>query len=129
VVEACHGSLRVTRGAAVAVADLDLEAKKVEYCAVGNIAAVIAEGGPDRHLASINGTVGHGPVRSHQFSYAWPDGGILILTSDGLQTHWTLEGHRGLAGRDPALIAGVLYRDHARGRDDSTVVVIKDRAA
>ncbi len=31
----------------------------------------------------------------------------------------------GLAQRDPALIAGVLYRDFGRGRDDATVVVAK----
>jgi hypothetical protein len=34
-----------------------------------------------------------------------------------------------LRQRDPALIAGVLYRDHGRGRDDATVVVVRERAA
>jgi hypothetical protein len=28
-------------------------------------------------------------------------------------------------GRDPALAAAILIRDHCRGRDDATVVVIK----
>ena len=32
-----------------------------------------------------------------------------------------------LAAKHPALVAGVLDRDHARGRDDSTVVVARDR--
>jgi hypothetical protein len=31
-----------------------------------------------------------------------------------------------LLSHDPALIAGVLYRDHVRGRDDVTVVVAKE---
>ena len=34
----------------------------------------------------------------------------------------------GLASRAPTLIAGILYRDHTRGRDDTTVVVARNRA-
>ena len=33
----------------------------------------------------------------------------------------------GLAQRPPALIAGVLYRDFSRRRDDVTVVVARER--
>jgi hypothetical protein len=32
-----------------------------------------------------------------------------------------------LLARDPSLVAGVLYRDFTRGRDDATVVVLRDR--
>jgi hypothetical protein len=47
----------------------------------------------------------------------------MVLYSDGLQSRWTLDRYPSLRGRDPALIAAVLYRDFARGRDDVTVVV------
>jgi hypothetical protein len=33
-----------------------------------------------------------------------------------------------LLGKHAGLIAGVLYRDHDRGRDDVTVVVLKNTA-
>ncbi len=47
------------------------------------------------------------------------------MHSDGLGTHWDLDGYPGPAAqRHPALIAGVLYRDFARGRDDATVIVV-----
>ena len=59
------------------------------------------------------------------FSYAWPEDGLLVLHSDGLSTSTGLESYPGLAARDPVLIAGVLYRDFSRGRDDATVVVAK----
>jgi len=45
------------------------------------------------------------------------------MHSDGLQSHWRLDQYPGLAQRDAALIAAVLYRDFARGRDDVSVVV------
>jgi hypothetical protein len=49
------------------------------------------------------------------------------MHSDGLATHWNLDQYPGLSGRHPSLIAGVLYRDFTRGRDDVTVVVAKKR--
>ena len=53
---------------------------------------------------------------------AGPKGSVMVLYSDGLQSRWTLDRYPGAAGRDPALMAAVLYRDFARGRDDVTVV-------
>jgi hypothetical protein len=47
------------------------------------------------------------------------------MHSDGIATHWDLGSYPGLARRHPALVAGVLYRDHARRRDDATVVVVR----
>ena len=50
------------------------------------------------------------------------------MHSDGLGTRWDLAKYPGLAARHTALIAGVLYRDFQRGRDDATVVVLRDTA-
>ena len=41
--------------------------------------------------------------------------------------HWNLDAIPGLSGAHPGLIAGVLYRDFRRGRDDVTVVVREPR--
>ena len=49
----------------------------------------------------------------------------MVLHSDGVATHWLLDDYPGLAQKHPALIAGVLFRDHQRLRDDSAVVVAK----
>ena len=49
------------------------------------------------------------------------------MHSDGLSTKLYITAYPGLLGRDPSLIAGVLYRDYARGHDDVTVLVAKQR--
>ena len=81
-----------------------------------------------RSVVSHHGTAGGAARRIQEFTYPWKGGDILVLHSDGLGSHWTLAGYPGLAQRHPALIAGVLYRDHRRGRDDTTVVVVREAA-
>jgi len=63
--------------------------------------------------------------RVQEFEFDFPAGALLILHSDGLTTRWTNADYPGLMARHAGLIAGVLYRDHNRGRDDVTVVVLK----
>ena len=53
---------------------------------------------------------------------------VVVLRWDGLSANWSLDKYPGLTARDPGVIAAVLYRDAARGRDDATVLVLK-RAA
>jgi anti-sigma regulatory factor (Ser/Thr protein kinase) len=125
VLEACHDALRPTRGAAVAVADVDLSAGAVRFAGIGNVAGAVLTGEHRRNMVSMNGTIGHGTIRLREFSYAWDPVSLLVLCSDGISTHWSLDAHRGLAVRHPSLIAAVVYRDHRRGRDDATVVAIK----
>ena len=121
-----HEALRSTRGAAVAIARIDCLRNKLTYAGVGNISARIYAGSQSRqNLVSLSGIAGHQCDRVQEFNYAWPEDGLLLLHSDGLSTSTGLESYPGLAARDPALIAGVLYRDFSRGRDDATVVVAK----
>jgi anti-sigma regulatory factor (Ser/Thr protein kinase) len=127
LVERCHQALRSTRGAAISIARIDRATKKVTFAGVGNVAAQIYSGAKlAQHLVSVNGTAGHQTNRLHEFTYPWPDDGMLIVHSDGLSTSTSTESRSGLALRDPTLIAGVLYRDFSRGTDDSTVVVVQE---
>lgn len=123
IVEQVHAALRSTRGATVAVAVLDFAASRLRYAGIGNIGAAIAGGGPTRRLVSHNGTAGHEARKIQEFAYPWPSDGLLIMSSDGLGTRWDLDAYPGLSVRHPAVIAGVLYRDFSRRRDDVTVVV------
>lgn len=124
LIEFAHGALRSTRGAALAVADIDL-AGEVKYAGIGNVAGVIRAPNGARHMVSHAGIVGHEVRKIQEFVYPWSQDSMLIMHSDGLTTHWNLDQYPGLAGRHPSLIAGVLYRDFTRGRDDVTVVVAK----
>ena len=122
-----HGALRSTRGAAVAVADIDSPGRVVRFAGVGNIAAaIVPETGEIRRLVSNNGTAGHEVRKIQEFTYPWDSGSLLVMHSDGLQTHWSFDSYPGLTERHPSLIAGVLYRDYSRRRDDVTVVVARE---
>jgi hypothetical protein len=61
-----------------------------------------------------------------EFSAPWSAESLLLMHSDGLNTHWSFDPYPGLMERHPSLIAGVLYRDFARSRDDVTVVVARE---
>lgn len=127
LVERCHGALARTRGAAVAVAKLVASGERGSFAGVGNFVARI-EGIPaSRHLISYNGIVGHSLRKVQELAFPWPIGALLILHSDGIGTHWELANYPGLAARHPALIAAVLYRDYDRGRDDVSVIVLRNR--
>ena len=122
-----HDALRPTRGAAVAVAEIDPGARVVRFAGIGNISGVvIPESGPVRRMVSLPGTAGHEARKIVEFSYPWDSRCLVVLHSDGLQTHWSLDAYPGLFERHPSLIAGVLYRDFCRGRDDVSVVVARE---
>jgi anti-sigma regulatory factor (Ser/Thr protein kinase) len=121
-----HLALRSTRGAAVAVAALDPVKREIRYAGVGNIAGAVVAGDETRSMVSHNGTVGHEVRKIQEFTYAWPPGALVIMHSDGLQTQWRLDRYPGLATRAPAVIAGLLYRDFTRGRDDVTVAAVRE---
>lgn len=129
VLQQVHGSLRSTRGAAVAVAHIHLADRRVRYSGVGNIAGVISHAGKSVFMVSHSGTAGYYSPRFQEFSYALPDGALLIMHSDGLNTSWKLDSYPGLRRSHPSVIAGVLYRDATRARDDVSVVVAKLRGA
>jgi anti-sigma regulatory factor (Ser/Thr protein kinase) len=124
IIQSCHRALAPTRGAAVAVARISTD--KVGFAGIGNIACRIEAGDVRRQLVSHNGTLGHMLRRVQQFDFPLPIGALLLFHSDGLATHWHLADYPGLAGRHPGIIAGVLYRDHERGRDDVTVLVVRN---
>jgi anti-sigma regulatory factor (Ser/Thr protein kinase) len=126
VVQSMHLGLRATRGAAVAVARVDRHKREVRLSGVGNISAVVANASQQRSLASHNGIVGHEFRRAHEFTAPWDPGSVLILHSDGVSSRWRLDQYPGLVDQHPSVIAAVLYRDFARGRDDATVLVIRD---
>lgn len=122
---AAHQALATTRGAAVAVAQADLHASQLHFAGVGNISGSVVTHETTKRLVSHNGIIGHNARKVQQFTAPWPHGAMCIMHSDGLSTQWDLRTYPGLLAHHPALIAGVLYRDFGRDRDDATVVVFK----
>jgi anti-sigma regulatory factor (Ser/Thr protein kinase) len=128
LLQGIHGALRSTRGAAVAVACFDMMSEQLQFAGIGNIAAhLIREDGQRRQLVSHNGIVGSNMRKVQEFPGDWGTDATLVLHSDGLGSRWDLEDYPGLLRCHPALLAGVLYRDFRRGRDDVSVLVLRDR--
>ncbi len=125
LIESIHRALAPTRGAAVAVARIDNVARVIRFVGVGNISAVLISAGKPRHMVSLNGTAGHRAPRIREFTYEFTGEPLVIMHSDGLTSRWDLADYPGLAAQHPSLIAGVLLRDHRRGRDDASVVVMR----
>jgi anti-sigma regulatory factor (Ser/Thr protein kinase) len=127
LLERIHTALRASRGAAVAVAEVDSRAGVVRFVGLGNIGgAIVPESGLVRRMVSHAGTAGHQAHKIQEFTYPWDSRSLLIMHSDGLISHWNLEAYPGLTRRHPSVIAGVLYRDFFRGKDDVTVVVAQE---
>jgi anti-sigma regulatory factor (Ser/Thr protein kinase) len=126
--QTAHDNVRHTRGAAAAVAYISRSMRHLRFAGVGNIAAAVLSDGSMRHVVSHNGTLGHATIHVREYTYPWPAQALLVMHSDGLVSHWSLDRYPGLRGRHPALIAGVLYRDFSRGRDDVTIVVGREAA-
>jgi anti-sigma regulatory factor (Ser/Thr protein kinase) len=126
IIAAAHQALRSTRGAAVAIAEINFADQSLRFAGVGNIAGSIFWSGGKYNLVSYNGTVGCEVRKINEFRHQWYPGGLLIMHSDGLGTQWRLERYPNLIHKHPSLIAGVLYRDFYRLRDDVTVLVIRE---
>ena len=127
ILQDSHGALRKTRGAAMAVAAVNCAKGVVSFAGIGNIAGSIVSPDGTRGMASHNGTLGQEIRKIQEFTFPWRDNSILIMHSDGISHRWDLSKYPGIWGRDPGLIAAVLFRDFARERDDATVLVAKSR--
>ncbi len=108
------------------MAHIDSASRQLRYAGVGNIAACAFDAQQRRHLLSHNGIVGSNLRKVQEFRYPWQAGTMLVMHTDGLHTRWDLEQYPGLAQCHPSLVAAVLYRDFSRGRDDVTVVVLRE---
>jgi len=118
-----------TRGAAATMCLLDPDRETLRYVAAGNVNGCVLAGPARYRLITSGATLGLReatppvPVRT----CPWPPQATLVLWSDGLHSHTAAQPlGTGLLARDPAVVAATLYRDHTRGSDDATVVVIRN---
>jgi hypothetical protein len=124
-----HRALASTRGAAIAVAELDRSAAVLRFVGIGNIGGSVYDGAGMKKVVSMNGTAGHLAPRIREFVYPVSGAVTVVLHSDGIASRWDLASYPGLITAHPALSAGVLFRDYRRGRDDATAVVVRMEAA
>ncbi|WP_433299818.1 SpoIIE family protein phosphatase [Actinoplanes sp. CA-030573] len=126
VVEALHRKLNHTRGAALAVAELDPEAGLVRYAGLGNIAGtVLSPDGARRGMISLPGIAGHQRRQIRQYDYPIARDAIVLMHSDGVVDRWNLVDYPGLLSHSPAVIAATVLRDAGVRRDDAGVLAAR----
>jgi len=126
VVGHIHRALRGTRGAAIAVTEVNPGSGRIRFCGIGNITARLLVGGMERNLISHFGIVGYQARRIRAFEEAWEQGSVLIVHSDGLSPTWDLSSYSGILRHHPQLAAATVMRDATRAVDDALVLVLQD---
>ncbi|GAA4469343.1 anti-sigma regulatory factor [Phytohabitans houttuyneae] len=125
VVEHLHRSISHTRGAALAVAELDLPAATVRFAGLGNIAATVLEGDTRRGMISLPGIAGHQRRAVREYSYPLTAQSRVVMHSDGVNDRWRPDDYPGLGEHHPAVAAATILRDAGVRRDDACVLVAR----
>jgi hypothetical protein len=126
ILQVMSDAMRGSRGAAVSVAVINKAERTLTFSGVGNVDGRVVAADRTEHLVPQNGIVGHTMPIVRSTRVAWPEGACLVMHSDGITTRWRLDAYPRLARAHPALIAGIIYRDFGRERDDATVLVLTD---
>jgi anti-sigma regulatory factor (Ser/Thr protein kinase) len=126
VVEVLHRRLNHTRGAALAVAELDADAGVLRYAGLGNISGtVFGSDGTRRGLVSLPGIAGHQRRQIRAYDYPFAPGSVLLMHSDGVVDRWNPADYPGLLTHSPVVIAATVLRDAGTRRDDAGVLVAR----
>jgi anti-sigma regulatory factor (Ser/Thr protein kinase) len=126
IVELLHRRLGHTRGAALAVAELDAGAAQVRYAGLGNIVGtVLAPDGGRRGMVSLPGIAGHQRRQIREYEYPLAPGAVVLMHSDGVVDRWSPADYPGLLDHSPVVIAATVLRDAGTRRDDAGVLVAR----
>jgi hypothetical protein len=121
-VRACHAALKGTRGAALSVMQIDLEAGRMTFAGLGNVEGVLVSSLRKELLMPQRGIAGAIAPRIRQLEVSLPDSFIIVMCSDGIAS-----GARRDIRFGPIVSAGALADEiltvWGRKDDDATVVV------
>ncbi|MFC9285077.1 SpoIIE family protein phosphatase [Streptomyces collinus] len=124
-----NDTLRRTRGAAVAVAQVDTDRRELRFAGVGNIGARLRSADGWTSLVSHPGIVGaYFPAQVPLRRAPWGPDSLLVLHSDGLPSRWSPPDDIRLLTHDPTVVAATVLRDAGSParpvRDDTSVAVL-----
>jgi hypothetical protein len=119
-------AMRGTRGAALSAAAIDETHRTVAFSGVGNVDGRVLTDERTEHLIPQTGIVGSAMPRVRPTAAAWGPGARLVMHSDGISARWHVGAYPGLMHAHPSIMAGVIYRDFGRDRDDATILVLTD---
>lgn len=122
-----HSSLKATRGAAIATAEIDVLNEKLLFLGNGNVSGTLIYPEKNQRTLSNFGTVGHNISSTKKFHYHWKADSIFIIHSDGIKIDWHLQDQPEIKFKHPSLLAAYVYSQFARTNDDVSLLVIKNK--
>ena len=127
LLERIHHNLRKTRGCALLLADLNQATQSLEFICVGNITLRI-DSEHKNNFIPYRGILGSGnlPKLSVQ-RMPWTPQSTCYVYSDGLSGRWSFSEDKEFFDQDIGVIGPFLLRDHSREKDDTTLVILRDK--
>jgi negative regulator of sigma-B (phosphoserine phosphatase) len=129
LVKACHGALLRTRGAAMAIASLDVEESSVTWLSVGNVAGVLlrarAQGEAEReHILMRGGVVGQRLPPLRATTLPLREGDVLMFATDGVRHGFYDDVNLGGALQETA---DRILVEYGKATDDALLLVARWR--
>ncbi|HHI30671.1 MAG TPA: hypothetical protein ENL17_03040 [Candidatus Methanoperedenaceae archaeon] len=123
---ACDDALRATDGVVMAVVIIKIDEGRIHFAGVGNITTRII-GSENSYPISTGGIIGYNMQRVIEHTYPYTSGDLILMHSDGIRSGINRELLLRLCSQDEERIADALFREYARGTDDATIVVARER--
>ncbi|MBW4330117.1 SpoIIE family protein phosphatase [Stakelama sp. CBK3Z-3] len=129
ILDTMNEALEGTRGAVAAVVRIDRASARLDYAAIGNITTMIVQDRVSRRLAVRDGLLGGRRTSPHEESAEIGADAMVLMHSDGLATLRRVSERPTLMQRSSTVVAARLLAEATRGRDDSSILVTRMRAA
>ncbi|HEY81859.1 MAG TPA: SpoIIE family protein phosphatase [Dehalococcoidia bacterium] len=127
VMDRLHQRLKeLPRKAVAGFALLELETGELTYVGVGNISARIF-GATNLRIIPRPGLIGYAMSSLRQERIKLHAGDVLVLHTDGVEEHFTLEDYPGLLNEDAERIATRIIKEFGRPDDDALCVALRYR--
>ena len=124
-IRACHEAMKGTRGAALSVIRIDLDAGRLTFAGLGNVEGVLVSPGGTHLLMPQRGIVGAVAPRIQEMEADLPDSFIIMMCTDGIHARARSELRFGPIVSAEALASEILT---AWGRDvDDAAIVVASR--
>jgi len=125
LLQTLHRALHSTRGAALFLLRAT-RGQALHFTGAGNVLGRVMSGVYDKSMLTPHGTAGVQLRRTEQPSMQeLPSHAMMLVHTDGIASRWPASALAPLMPRDPTLLAAALVWTQLRGRDDATVVVLK----
>ena len=118
----CDRAISHSRGAALAVAAIDPEARSLTFAGVGNIRLVATGKQCTRNLLAIPGIVGAGRLQVRPEILPLDGMTCVIMVSDGIESSLNLSGCPCSLFDDMEALASAIVNGWGRGHDDAGVI-------